>query len=85
MEFITNSPLETEKVGEVLGKILQPGAILAYEGDLDVLHEVTVEVRPGETIAIVGPSGGGKSTLCQCNSQIFFVRAALFFFTFGIS
>ena len=34
MEFITNSPLETEKVGEALGKILQPGAILAYEGDL---------------------------------------------------
>ena len=34
MEFITNSPLETEKVGEALGKVLQPGSILAYEGDL---------------------------------------------------
>ena len=34
MEFITNSPLETEKVGEALGKCLQPGTILAYEGDL---------------------------------------------------
>ena len=34
MEFITNSPLETEKVGEALGKALQPGSILAYEGDL---------------------------------------------------
>ena len=34
MEFITNSPFETEKVGEALGKVLQPGAILAYEGDL---------------------------------------------------
>ena len=34
MEFITNSPMETEKVGEALGKILQPGTILAYEGDL---------------------------------------------------
>ena len=34
MEFITNSPLETEKVGEALGKVLQPGTILAYEGDL---------------------------------------------------
>ena len=34
MEFITNSPLETEKVGEALGKILMPGTILAYEGDL---------------------------------------------------
>ena len=34
MEFITNSPIETEKVGEALGKRLQPGTILAYEGDL---------------------------------------------------
>ena len=34
MEFITNSPIETEKVGEALGKALQPGTILAYEGDL---------------------------------------------------
>lgn len=34
MEFITNSPIETEKVGEALGKVLIPGSILAYEGDL---------------------------------------------------
>ena len=34
MEFITNSPIETESVGEALGKVLQPGSILAYEGDL---------------------------------------------------
>ena len=34
MEFITNSPMETEKVGEALGKVLKPGSVLAYEGDL---------------------------------------------------
>ena len=34
MEFITNSPIETEKVGEALGKVLIPGSILAYEGAL---------------------------------------------------
>ena len=34
MEFITNSPIETENVGEALGKVLRPGAVLAYEGDL---------------------------------------------------
>ena len=37
----------------------------AYEGDLDVLRDVSLSVEPGETIAIVGPSGGGKTTLCQ--------------------
>ena len=34
MEFITNSPAETENVGAALGKMLQPGSVLAYEGDL---------------------------------------------------
>ena len=34
MEFLTNSPEETERVGAALGKILEPGSILAYRGDL---------------------------------------------------
>jgi thiol reductant ABC exporter CydD subunit len=31
--------------------------------DVEVLEDVSFEVRPGETVALVGPSGGGKSTL----------------------
>ena len=50
---------------DVQGKIDVEDVSFAYDGDLDVLHNVTLSVRPGETIAIVGPSGGGKSTLCQ--------------------
>ena len=34
MEFIANSPAETENLGAALGAILPPGTILAYEGDL---------------------------------------------------
>ena len=34
MEFLTHSPEETEAVGAALGKILKPGTILAYRGDL---------------------------------------------------
>lgn len=34
MEFITNSPEETEALGERLAKILTPGTIIAYRGDL---------------------------------------------------
>ena len=34
MNILTNSPAETEAVGAALGKILQPGTVLAYRGDL---------------------------------------------------
>ncbi len=34
MEFITNSPRETERIGAALGKVLPAGTILAYRGDL---------------------------------------------------
>ena len=53
-------PLENVK-----GAIEVKDVSFAYESNLDVLHNVSLSVEPGETIAIVGPSGGGKSTLCQ--------------------
>ena len=34
MPFYTNSPAETEAVGVTLGQVLQPGAVIAYRGDL---------------------------------------------------
>ena len=50
---------------DVKGKIEVDHVAFAYEGDLDVLHDVSLNIQPGETVAIVGPSGGGKTTLCQ--------------------
>ena len=49
----------------VRGEIEVKNVSFAYDGDLDVLHDVSLHIKPGETIAIVGPSGGGKTTLCQ--------------------
>ena len=50
---------------DVKGAISVKDVSFAYDGELDVLHNVSLEVTPGETVAIVGPSGGGKTTLCQ--------------------
>ncbi|MBP2324977.1 ABC-type polar amino acid transport system ATPase subunit [Kibdelosporangium banguiense] len=35
-------------------------------GTLEVLREVSVELRRGETLCVIGPSGSGKSTLLRC-------------------
>jgi len=37
----------------------------AYEKGLVVLHDVNIEVNPGDTVAFVGPSGEGKTTLIR--------------------
>ena len=34
MEFITNAPEQTEEIGCALGKVIKPGTVIAYRGDL---------------------------------------------------
>ena len=54
------------ELANVRGQIDVSDVSFAYErDDTEVLHHVSLHVKPGETIAIVGPSGGGKSTLCN--------------------
>ena len=52
-------------LARVEGRIDVDHVSFAYQEDLAVLHDVDLHIRPGETVAVVGPSGGGKSTLCQ--------------------
>ena len=56
---------DAKTLANVRGEIVVNHVSFAYDGDLAVLHDVSLRVSPGQTVAIVGPSGGGKSTLCQ--------------------
>ena len=50
----------------IRGQIDVEDVSFSYErDDTEVLHHVSLHVKPGETIAVVGPSGGGKTTLCS--------------------
>ncbi len=60
----------------VQGRIDVDKVSFAYDNDENnVLHEVSLHVAPGETVAVVGPSGGGKSTLCNLIPRFYDVQA----------
>ncbi len=57
---------DAAELTDVKGLIDVDDVSFTYErDDTEVLHHVTLHVAPGETIAVVGPSGGGKTTLCS--------------------
>ena len=80
VDIMRTEPAQQDKphakpLEQVRGSIQVDNVSFAYDGDLAVLHEVSLDVKPGETIAIVGPSGGGKSTLCQLIPRFYDVSA----------
>ena len=56
---------DAETLSHVHGDISIDHVGFSYDGDLPVLHDVSLQIPAGRTVAVVGPSGGGKSTLCQ--------------------
>lgn len=54
-----------EDIGTVEGHIELRNVKYAYEEGKDVLDGVSLDIGKGETFALVGPSGGGKTTICH--------------------
>lgn len=52
-------------IGNVKGKITYENVSFAYEDEQKVLKNISFNVDAGKTIALVGPSGGGKTTICS--------------------
>jgi ATP-binding cassette subfamily B protein/subfamily B ATP-binding cassette protein MsbA len=54
---------DAQPLPHVQGHIRLEQVSFGYEKNRAVLHEVSLEAQPGQTVAIVGPTGAGKSTL----------------------
>lgn len=70
LEVIDTEPDIADKpdavaVGPLRGDISFSNVSFGYEDDRKVLEDISLSVNAGETIAFVGPSGAGKTTICN--------------------
>jgi ATP-binding cassette subfamily B protein len=62
---------ESGLVKEIDGYVRFENASYSYEGDTLTLDNITLEVSPGQTVAIVGQTGAGKTTLVKLINRIY--------------
>lgn len=66
MDYPAEADVETaQAIDTVKGKLEFEGVSFSYEGGNAVLKDLSFTVEAGRTLALVGPSGGGKTTICH--------------------
>ncbi len=79
-DVVETMPEITDKPGageltDVKGNIDYVDVSFSYEGEDTVLNNIDLHVDAGKNVAIVGPSGGGKTTLCSLVPRFYDVTA----------
>ena len=67
---ITDRP-DAKPFGGLKDKIEFRDISFSYDSSREIIHNVSFEIRKGETVALVGPSGGGKSTLSELMARFY--------------
>ena len=58
----------------IQGKVDFDKVSFSYDGTVKVLNEVSFHIKPGETIALVGPTGAGKTTIVNLISRFYDIQ-----------
>lgn len=58
-------------IKEIKGEVLFKQVSFSYESDKEILKDISFKVNPGETIALVGPTGAGKTTIIQLITRFY--------------
>lgn len=58
-------------IKEIKGEVLFKQVSFSYETDKEILRDINFKVNPGETIALVGPTGAGKTTIIQLITRFY--------------
>ncbi len=56
---------------QIKGKVTFEHVNFSYDKSKEILHDVSFEVEPGESVALVGPTGAGKSTIVNLISRFY--------------
>ena len=56
---------DAAELSDVRGEVVYRDVSFSYKDGVPVLTDINLTIKPGESFALVGPSGGGKTTLCQ--------------------
>lgn len=62
---------DVAELPEIRGEVEFREVSFAYDEDTKVLQKVSFHIRPGETIALVGPTGAGKTTIVNLISRFY--------------
>ena len=65
---------DAEELRDVEGVIEFRNVTYSYDGSKEVLHNVNLKLDKGKKLALVGPSGGGKTTLCHLLPNFYRVK-----------
>ena len=73
-DYLKSSPADAYQPATVKGRIAFENVVFGYNPEVPILKNVSFHVNPGETIAIVGHTGSGKTTIISLLNRLYHIQ-----------